>query len=164
MRKLISSLRTDCRAAAAAEMALISPFLAVLMFGSMEMGKYFLDAHIVQKAVRDGARFAARQSFTGMPCGGTATNDSAIKNLVRTGTTASGGTARLSYWTSNSTITIQIECDTTTTYANKGLYTAVTGGARRVTVIAAVPYVSLLGMNYGGTELNARSQSAVMGI
>lgn len=164
MRMPIFSIWGDCRAAAAAEMALISPFLAVLMFGSMEMGKYFLDAHTVQTAVRDGARFAARQSFTGMPCGGTATNETGIKNLVRTGTPATGGTARLSYWTNNSTITVVIACDTTSTYANKGLYTAVTGGARKVTVIAAVPYLSLLGMNYGGTELNARSQAAVMGI
>src|SRR3546814_6902005 len=64
-------------------MALVSPMLILLMFGSFELGNYFLDEHVVLKAVRDGARYAARQNFTTMPCSGTLTADAAIKNLVR---------------------------------------------------------------------------------
>ena len=30
----------------------------------VEIGNYFLDEHILVKAVRDGARFAARQNFS----------------------------------------------------------------------------------------------------
>jgi hypothetical protein len=147
-------------------MALITPFLAILMFGSFETGKYFLDAHVVQKAVRDGARFASRQSFTGMPCGGTPTNEGNIKNVVRYGklSPATGDEPRLAYWTDPATITVAVACDSTVAYTNKGLYTVVPGGARRVTVKATVPYVSLLGMRFGGAAINADSQSAVMGI
>src|SRR3546814_9752890 len=79
------SLARDRSGAAAAEMALVSPMLIILMFGSFELGNYFLDEHVVLKAVRDGARYAARQNFTTMPCSGTPTADAAIKNLVRYG-------------------------------------------------------------------------------
>src|SRR3546814_8876490 len=75
------SLARDRSGAAAAEMALVSPMLIILMFGSFELGNYFLDEHVVLKAVRDGARYAARQNFTTMPCSGTPTADAAIKNL-----------------------------------------------------------------------------------
>src|SRR3546814_14553595 len=63
----------------------------ILMFGSFELGIYFLDEHVVLKAVRDGARYAARQNFTTMPCSGTPTADAAIKNLVRYGNIAGSG-------------------------------------------------------------------------
>ena len=62
-------LRSDVRGAAAAEMALVLPLLILIMFGSFEMGNFFWESHIANKAVRDGARFAARQNFTDMPCG-----------------------------------------------------------------------------------------------
>jgi len=164
--RAIKLLLQDQSAAAAAEMALVTPFLAILMFGSFETGKYFLDAHIVQKAVRDGARFASRQSFTGMPCGGPAANEGNIKDVVRFGkiNPATNDQPRLYYWTNSATITVTIACDGTAAYTNKGLYTAVTGGARRVTINATVPYTSLLGMRFGGAAINANSQSAVMGI
>src|SRR3546814_16622191 len=76
-------------------MALVWPMLILLMFGSFELGNYFLDEHVVLKAVRDGARYAARQNFTTMPCSGTPTADAAIKNLVRYGNIAGSGDPRL---------------------------------------------------------------------
>ena len=164
MRRLIPSLMRENRGAAAAEMALVLPFLVALMYGAFETGKYFLDAHTVQKAVRDGARYAARQSFTEMPCGGTATDETDIKDLVRTGTTADGGTARLSYWTNPATITVTIVCDTTGTYSTAGIYAGATGGARRVTVFADVPYDSLFGITTSSISVRGQSQAAVMGI
>ena len=45
-------------------MALVVPILLVLLFGSAELGNYFMNEHILVKAVRDGARYAARQDFT----------------------------------------------------------------------------------------------------
>ena len=35
-----------------------------IMFGSVEVGNYFYNEHMLVKGVRDGARFAARQAFT----------------------------------------------------------------------------------------------------
>ena len=164
MRPRHPTLHADTSGAAAAELAMLLPLLILLMFGSFEMGKFFLDAHTIQKAVRDGARYAARQSFTQMPCGGTATNETAIKNLVRTGTTQSGGNPRVSYWTDPTTITITITCDTGQAYSASGVYTGVVGGARRVTVAAAVPYNTLFTVVLGGATVNARNEAAVMGI
>jgi Flp pilus assembly protein TadG len=157
-------LATDKKGAAAAEMALVLPFLTVMLFGSFELGKYFMDAHRAQQAVRDGARYAGRQGFVDMPCGGPAANEPAINNLVRTGTTAPGGTPRLSYWTNPATITVTITCSTGQTYSSAGIYAAATGGARRVTVNATIPYTTLFGFRLSGANINAQSESAVMGI
>ena len=150
--------------AAAAEMGLVIPLLVTLMFGSVEMGRYFMDAHIVAKAVRDGARYAGRQSFTEMPCGGTATDEADIKDLVRTGTTTDGAASRLSYWTDPATITVTITCSTGNNYSTAGIYTNATGGARHVTVAASVPYVSLFGFTLFNLSVPGRSDAAVMGI
>ena len=48
-----SSLLIDQSGSAAAELALSLPLLLILMFGSFEVGNYFLSEHVVQKAVRD---------------------------------------------------------------------------------------------------------------
>lgn len=150
--------------AAAAEMALVLPLLLTLLFGSVEMGRYFLDSHIVAKAVRDGARYAGRQPFLEMPCGGPAADETDIKDLVRTGTTTDGAPSRLGYWTNPATITVTITCDSTAAYTTSGIYTNATGGARRVTVTAAVPYVTLFGFTLGSLTVPGRSDAAVMGI
>lgn len=151
---------------------MVMPFLLVLMFGSLEFGKYFLDEHVVVKAVRDGARYASRQSFAGMACGATATNETQIRNLVRYGkvTVGVGDKPRLFYWTDPTSITV-----TTTCYDNSGaggtrVYSGVyTGRATvpRVTVRARVPYQPIaasFGFRNIGLFLDARSQSPVLGL
>jgi Flp pilus assembly protein TadG len=173
MRYLRSFRQLDRRGAAAAEMALVTPMLITLMFGSLELGKFFWDEHVLVSAVRDGARFAARQNFATMPCGGTATNEAQIKNVIQYGkATVVSGTdkPRLYYWTNPATITVQIQC-----YANAGvdgarvydgIYTA-RPNVPIVTISAAVPYtpiVSTLGFRVGGITLNASSQATVFGI
>ena len=45
-------------------MALVLPLLLVLMFSFAEAGNYVMNEHGLVKAVRDGARFAARQDFS----------------------------------------------------------------------------------------------------
>lgn len=169
----LGPLLRDCRGAAAAEMAMVTPLLLVLLFGALETGKFFLDEHVVVKAVRDGARFAARQSFSGMPCGGTATNLAAIRNQVRFGKTVPGDTdtPRLYYWTSNDTISVTIACrsnaigaDGTRPYA--GLYHE-RETVPYVTVNATVPYVPLaryLGLDFDGLSVTASNQAPVVGI
>ena len=167
MRMRLSSLIRDRSGVAAAEMALVTPFLVFLMFGSFEMGKFFLDSHTVAKAVRDGARFAGRQPFSEMPCGGPAADEADIRDLVRTGTTVDGAQPRLSYWTNPATITVTVACDTGSTYSTAGVYVNATGGARRVTVTASIPYDPLfapVGFASGAMVVTARSQAGVMGI
>lgn len=167
MRRRFTPLMGCRRGTAAVEMALVVPLLTALMFGSFEAGRFYLDSHVVAKAVRDGARFAARQAYanysacSGAP-GGTVVADT--RNIVRTGQLASGGTARLAGWTDPATITLAINCNTAGVggVPYTGIYTGMTTGAPVVTVSAAVPYTAL----FLATTLTIRaeSQAAVAGI
>jgi Flp pilus assembly protein TadG len=161
----LSRLLRHTDGVAAAEMALVTPLLLTLMFGSFELGNYFLSEHVVVKSVRDGARYAGRLSFTEYDCSAPSSNAiDQIRNVTRTGQVASGGTERLTGWTSPTTITVSVACSSTTT---GGIYKDKTGGAPVVTVSASVPYSSLLGtigLANPSLTLNAKSQSAVNGI
>ena len=168
--RIFGALRRDRRGAAAAEMALVLPLLILILFGSMEMGNYFLNEHVVAKSVRDGARYAGRLPMTDYPgCLASPGAVTKIKNVTRTGTLA-GGMSRLPYWTDtmggNPTITVSVACNTSGTYT--GIYSGLALGAPVVTVAATVPYPSLFSIfglfNSGSFSLNARSQAAVMGI
>jgi len=172
---VIAKLFRDRDGSAAAEMAMVAPMLLILLFGSVEIGKYFMDEHTVVKAVRDGARFAARQQMTNFittagvcqstPLGNVV-NDT--KNLVRTGNTAGTGT-RLSYWTNNNTITVDMACHAQSGgQSMAGIYAGVVYngspvGAPVVTVTATVPYEPLLGLFgiVGGGNLVATQEAAV---
>lgn len=149
-------------------MALATPLLMALMFGSFELGKYFLDEHVVSKAVRDGARYASRRSFTDFTCAGASTDViDRTRNITRTGQVTSGGTARLGYWTNAATITVSVTCNTASPAHNNGIYKGLATGVPVVTVAASVPYGSLfedLGFGASAISLNSQSQAAVMGI
>lgn len=168
MKRFHHLLRTT-RGNAAVEMALVTPLLLILMMGSMELGNYFLDEHALVKAVRDGARFAARQNFSNYTCpgatiGGTVVADT--QNVVRTGQ-VSGGTQRL---TQAGTITVTVACPTAAGGQNMlGIYRVSSGTpyAPVVTVSATVPYTPVMksfGFNGIGMNLNAKQQAAVMGL
>lgn len=155
------------RGAAAAEMALVAPLLIALLFGSVELGRYFHNEHLVAKAVRDGARFAARHDFanydacSGSP-GGSVVSDT--QNLVLTGL-RSGGTAQLPNWAAT-TVTVTASCTATAgSQSMTGIYRGRATGAPIVTVTASVPYTPLFGtMVFGALTLNASQQATVTGI
>jgi hypothetical protein len=161
-------IKTANSGAAAAEMALVLPLLITVLFGSFEVGHFFYSAHIANKGVRDGARFAARQNFTLLGCGPLVADgptDIRIKEVTRTGQPANG-IPRIFGW-DNSEVTVTVTCTTTGSFATAGIYTGLTGGARKVEVSAAVPYPSLfryIGINSSALTINARSEAAVMGI
>lgn len=165
----LSSLRTDRSGAAAAEMALVLPLLLIIMFSSLELGNYFMNQSTLVKAVRDGARFAARQSFTnytacnGSP-GGTVVNDT--RNVVMHGY-LSGGTI-LTPNIEAADISVTTSCMTMAGgQTMTGIYAGRTTGAQIVTVDAAVEYqpiISAFGFTGIGFNLNAASQAAVAGM
>jgi len=149
-------------------MALVIPFLVVLMFGGAELGYYFYNGHQVVKGVRDGARYASRQSFVGLNCtGGTPSTvpadvETAIQEITRTGR-LSGGTPRVPGW-KNADVSVSVSCPdtpiTTGIYKNEA-------NAPQVTVSATVSYRSLfdgVGIIDSSYTLNASQQAAVMGI
>lgn len=144
---------------------MITPLLITLMFGAFELGNYFWNDHIVAKAVRDGARFASRQSFSTMPCAGAATNATAINNLVRFGNIAGTGSPRLASWNNASMVSVTLSCGAASTYS--GIYAGATATIPVVTVSADVPYRSLfqrIGFDARSLRLRGRSQAAVMGL
>lgn len=150
--------------AAAAEMALVLPFLIVMLFGGMELSYYFYNEHQVMKGVRDGARFASRQPFTAINCS-TAIPGSvqtAIKEVTRTGQ-LSGGIARVPGWT-NADVTVSVSCPATA--VTMGIYRD-EPNAPRVKIVTTVDYQSLfdgIGVIDSTYTINAEQQAAVMGI
>jgi Flp pilus assembly protein TadG len=165
----------DCSAAAAAEMALVAPLLLVILVGAVETGNYFLSEHALVKGVRDGARYAARQSFFSYPaCTGSSQNITGTtydntKLLVRKGSLNSSDSDRLANWThANTTFTLAMSCTAVTSGQNvQGIYKERLGGAPIVTVSATVPYrpvMPVFGSSSLGLRLNAKQQASVMGI
>jgi Flp pilus assembly protein TadG len=179
---MIRALRLfrDVRANAAVEMALVTPLLLIILFGSVELGNYFMNEHMLVKAVRDGARFAARQDFSnytgcsGAP-GGTVVDDT--RNVVMTGYLASGGSV-ITPNISAGNINLSVSCTPTAGGQDMlGIYrsrfsgtcagSTSNGCAQTVTVQAEVDYRSVLGslgFRGVGMHLNASSQAAVTGI
>lgn len=167
--RALRRLMASSGGAAAAEMALVTPLLLLIMASGLEVGNYFMDEHRLVKAVRDGARFAARKDFTNFATcdaspGGTVVTDT--QNLVRT-SYLSGGTDQLSNW-SGGTIAVTTRCSTgngSVTYA--GIYKDMASGARKVEVSASVTHLPLLapfGINLIGSTLNAKQEAAVAGV
>jgi Flp pilus assembly protein TadG len=168
MHPLFCRLLKCDTAAAAAEMALVTPLLIILMFGSFELGNYFLSEHVVAKAVRDGARYAARRPFAYFTCPSTIDPDviDKTRNVTRTGQVASGGPARLVNWTTDSTVTVTVSCTDITGGNYSGIYAGMTN-LPKVRVSATVPYRSLfnnLGFTSSTLNLVSESEAAVQGI
>jgi len=170
-------IRGDTRGSAAAEMALVTPLLLVIMIGSVELGSYFYNEHILVKAVRDGARFAARQNFSYYESGGACVSPSDsnmignVRALVRTSLLATGSDRFADI--QDSDITVTAACATTaigtsSTETMVGIYKGRAAGAPVVTVAASVDYAPVIGAPFGfsgaGMKLNASQQAAVMGL
>lgn len=171
----LACMGRDRSGSAAVEMAMVLPLLLLLAFGSFDMGNYFLDSHVVQKAVRDGARYAARQPMSEYAgCAPSAAVDTRIQNVTRTGvpapTDSDEDASRLPWWQATMggqpTVAVTVACDTSGTYA--GIYNGLNDGAPVVTVSADVPYPSLFGMfglmPIGPFAIKAEQEAAVMGI
>jgi len=166
---------SDGSGAAAAEMALVMPLLLVILVGSVELGSYFYNEHILVKAVRDGARYAARQNFSNYDaCSGTPTGnvEAETEALVRTSLLA-GGSDRFAD-IENDDIDLTVSCATSATDLSSstenmaGIYRGRSSGAPIVTVSATVDYAPVIGAAFGfsgvGLHLNATEQAAVMGL
>jgi len=150
-------------------MALVAPLLCAILIGSVELGSFFYNEHILVKAVRDGARFAARQSFTNYTCSG-APGGTVVANtqaLVRTSLLS--GSDRFAD-IQNGDITLTTTCKTTEggQAMTNGIYKGMSTGAPIVQVQAVVDYTPVVGAAFGfsgvGLRLHATEQAAVMGI
>lgn len=161
--------------AAAAEMALVTPILLVLGFGSVELGNYFRSEHILLKGVRDGAVYAARQSVpVNYNCAaGTPTVPSGVldqtKTLVRKGSLTTTDSDLLPLWDdASTTFTITVSCVTAASdgTALSGVYLVNGGKVPVLTVSASLPYRSVLtavGFRTTGLRIHAQEETAAYG-
>ena len=174
----LAALRMCQRGTAAVEMALVLPLLLVIMFGSVELGNYFYDQHKLTKAVRDGARYAARQRFANYT-GCTGSPPQAViddtRKIVRKGTLNNTDSDLLPNWdAAGVSFTVTMTCQPTldlgggNTPPPSGIYTGMTGGAPSVTVTSSLPYQPAVGSAFGfsaaNLSLNATQQAAVAGL
>jgi Flp pilus assembly protein TadG len=171
----------DQSGSAAVELALSLPLLLVLMFGSLEVGNYFLSEHAVQKAVRDAARYGARLPMTDypsctVPAAGVA--ELGMQRLAKSGSPDGdydgNGTQdkRLIDWTADNMTIVTINCSIAGSFNNSGIYKdfpaagGVPGAAPVITVQATIPYKTFfgkLGLGASTVNLYAQSQAAVIG-
>ena len=171
----IRHLLKSTSGAAAAELALLLPLLTLLMFGGMEMGGYLWAEHQVIKSVRNGVRFAGRQDFANFECDATdvGSADTAVRNLVRTGTIDGTGEPIVREWqAATDGITIGVACQTDADYSTTGIYADMSGtdtpaveSARLVEIEVTLPYPSLFAdLGYlDGRNITASAQSPVVG-
>lgn len=172
VRRQISRMAADCDGSAAVEMVLVMPILALIMAGSAETGRYFYHQHVLTKAVRDGAVFAARYPIDKFHCD-TGAIDAPIpartRALIQTGG-LSGQSDLLPWWTAASGVifTMSVACTTTANGTTLGgIYTANAGQVPVLTIQTTLPYRSVLsavGLPGGTFKLNATQQAAVQGI
>ncbi|MCL6684505.1 TadE/TadG family type IV pilus assembly protein [Sphingomonas alba] len=171
-------------AAAAAEMALVTPLLLGLMFGSAELGNFFADQHALEKQVRDGARYASRLEFnTTYACPDSVFQDADWRtktiNVTKNGAVSGAGNPRwTTYWDrsctgGSQTVTASIRCVNksavaTTTNGPTGLYSSLAGTTIPVVKVSgAVEYRSVLGrlgLDLTNVCLRADSEAAVQGL
>ncbi|WP_309089126.1 TadE/TadG family type IV pilus assembly protein [Phenylobacterium sp.] len=160
LRKL-RILSRESHGAALVELTLLMPLLVTLMFGLAEFGQVLRQHHLMEKGVRDAARFLTHIDAT--PCPADAAWTGAVsdaQNLAVFGRT----TAReplLDTWTDPASVVVEVECiDNTAGTWRGGDVVAV------VTVTASALYADLGLLGFFGFEpptLNVSHQQLVVG-
>jgi hypothetical protein len=167
----------DERGSPSAEFALILPALVALMFGSFEAGNFFWTQHKLIKAVREGARYAARLPVDTYCDGATAQFDANpeaeadIKAVTLTGKLpAEGGQIAVPGMTTEQ-ITVAPVCAAyavSETGSGTGIYSDLGNGGPVVTVsVSGVGYPSLFaqlaGLD-GSIDMAAKASAPVIGL
>lgn len=123
-------LGRDTRGNAVLEFALVLPALLLLFAGIVEVGRAYSQANAVEKGLRAGAFYAARQSI---PL--SAAKRSAAENLIKTGTLDGTGPLLASAWSRPGA---DVDIDDSATFALGGIALPV------IRVTATVPFDPIL--------------------
>ena len=166
-----SLLLADRSGTAAVEMALVAPFLILLMFLSVEMGNYMMTEQAVAKQVRDGARYAARRPITDYTCGQPVVDPakSDIIKVTQTGSVDGTATGRFpaAFWTNacspaTKSVSVTLRCVPKANYS--GVWAGLGTDIPVVKVSADVPYTDLFGISLKGLCMHASSEAPVTGL
>lgn len=164
--RLRAFLRATC-GNAGTEFALILPLLALLLFGSIELGRALHDYHVVNETVRDAARYLSRAPGVNCPAAGVNAGSfvnvpgapyTAAEYLERTralamtgnADPASGAQDLLGYWSypaQKASVDISIDCIDNSGSGFQGLYSGASfnGYVPHVVLSATVPFTFLFG-------------------
>ncbi len=148
---------------AAVEFVLILPLIALMLFGTIDIGRLLFDYQAVSKSVRDATRYLTRvnKATLGLTCAGVtgAGPIAEARNLTLTGSTINPGLFGskpylLGYWTDANSISVGSSCEPNTadpkTY--QGFFSAM-DQIPSITVSATVSFPFLSGWvpGMGGT-------------
>lgn len=162
----------DERGSPSAEFALILPALVMLMFGGFEAGNFVWTQHKLVKAVREGARYAARlpvETYCDVDDPSAADFDpdaeADIKAVTLTGKLpAEGGAVAVPGMTADN-VAVAPDC---AAYVESGIYTGLGAAGPIVTVsVSGVGYPSLFaqlaGLD-GSIDMAAKASAPVIGL
>ena len=134
---IVVRMRRYCGASAgtaAVEFVLVLPILALLLFGTVDLGRLLADYQTASQGIRDAVRYLSRAdpAVLGIDCAAGSVDDGsapalAAMNLAMTGTIDGSGSYALGYWTDRSTlaaagISISVACEDNSGAAYAGLY------------------------------------------
>ena len=105
MARRFPSLLKHRGGAALVEFSLLAPMLILLMCGLAEFANAMRQYHVMEKGVRDAARYVARTPMSGCALNGAAVT--AAQNLALTGRTA-GGAPLLANWSDSATVAVTV--------------------------------------------------------
>ena len=139
---------------ASVEFVLILPLLALMLFGTIDIGRLLFDYHAVSKSVRDAARYVARSeagalfsdlaTCTVNPTTAADSPAQNARNMTLTGTVDLSGGYILNYWTDTTTVTVSGVCFDNSAGTYQGFYSG-NDDIPIVTVAAAVSFPLLNG-------------------
>ncbi len=133
--RIMSGLRQVWRSqsgVAAVEFVLILPLIALMLFGTIDIGRLLFDYHAVSKSVRDAARYVARSDEAALfsdlatctvnPTTAAGSPTQNARNMALTGTVDLSGAYILKYWTDTSTVTVTGVCFDNSAGTYQGFY------------------------------------------
>ncbi len=128
---------------ASVEFVMILPLLALMLFGTIEVGRMLFDFHAASKTVRDATRYLTRIDATalGLTCAGVNVAAAEVinaKNLALRGTIDTSKPYLLGYWTDSNSVSVTASCIDNSGGTFQGFYTGVTS-IPNITVSATVP-------------------------
>ncbi len=133
--QIMSGLRRARRSqsgVAAVEFVLCLPVIALMLFGTIDIGRLLFDYHAVSKSVRDAARYIARSDgavlFSDLatcavdPTTAAGSPTQNARNMALTGTVDLSGGYILTYWTDTTTVAVSGVCFDNSAGTYQGFY------------------------------------------
>ena len=138
---------------ASVEFVMILPLLALMLFGTIEVGRMLFDFHAASKTVRDATRYLTRIDATalGLTCAGVNVAAAEVinaKNLALRGTIDTSKPYLLGYWTDANTVSVTVSCIDNSGGTYQGFYTGFTS-IPNITVSATVSMPLMNGWLFG---------------